>query len=227
VTWLSHNWSISSRARVSAQHRAPGRDADNSGRVNVECHGNVRRARASGELTWYMEGKPGTYLEHSDKPLEGTRVPAHSGLGEVSGMERTIASNLSSPNCLVPATSDHPGTRVSRATQGTAMVGTTIARYARVRPQPSFTQANPNLLFFFSIYFRSMSCPGHMLPPKPVRHEFSHETSAYFLTCLVAASEVSSIPESRISGSSLGGNVEEMGCVLSWSFRSMNNIQSP
>jgi len=72
-----------------------------------------------------------------------------------------------------------------------------------------------------------MSRPGHMLPQKPVRHESSHETLAYFLTCLVAASEVSSILESRISGSSLGGNVEETGRVLSWSFCSMNSIQPP
>ena len=54
-----------------------------------------------------------------------------------------------------------------------------------------------------------------MLPPKPVRSESSLGTPVYFLTRLVAASEVSSILESRISGTSVGGNVEETGRVLS------------
>ena len=54
-----------------------------------------------------------------------------------------------------------------------------------------------------------------MLPPKLVCSESTLKISALFLTYSVAASEVSSILESRISGSSVGGNVEETGRVLS------------
>ena len=79
---------------------------------------------------------------------------------------------------------------------------------------------------FFLNLFCSMSRPGHMLPPKLVCSEFPFRTLAYFLTHLAAASEVSSILESRISGSSIGGNVEETGRVLSRSFHSMASIQS-
>jgi len=176
---------------------------DNSGRVNVtvERHGNVCRARASGKLAWYMEGPPGTYLEHSNKPLKGTWVPAHPGLGGVSGMERTIASNLPSPNSLVPATSDHPGTTVSTATLKEPQWS---ERPSLVMLESDLNPASPKqtrTCFFFSIYFHRMSRPGHMLPPKPVHYESSHKTFAYFLTCLVAASEVSSILEFCISGS--------------------------
>jgi len=41
-------------------------------------------------------------------------------------------------------------------------------------------------------------------------------------TSLTAASEVSSILESRISGSAVGGNVEETGRVLSMSGRTLH-----
>ena len=65
-----------------------------------------------------------------------------------------------------------------------------------------------------------------MLPPKPVSSESPHGTSFLFLTYSEAASEVSSILESRISGSSVSGNVEETGRVLSKSLRSVVSIQS-
>ena len=72
-----------------------------------------------------------------------------------------------------------------------------------------------------------MSRPGHMLPPKLVRPDFFYPTPRFVLTFSAAASEVSSILESRISGSSVGGNVEETGRVLSSYTRSMTSIQSP
>ena len=50
-----------------------------------------------------------------------------------------------------------------------------------------------------------------MLSPKPVCSKCSRKASGHFLTRPPAAPEVSSILKSRISGSSLGGNVEEMG----------------
>ena len=50
-----------------------------------------------------------------------------------------------------------------------------------------------------------------MLSLKPVCSESSHKACVRFLTCLPAASEVSSILESLISGSSLGGNIGETG----------------
>ena len=59
------------------------------------------------------------------------------------------------------------------------------------------------------------SPPVHMLPPSLVRvhcSPYPHRLNKLFL---VAASEVSSILESRIAGTSVGGNVEETDRVLS------------
>ena len=176
----------------------------------------VCRARASGKLMWHMEWKLGTYLEHLNKPLKGTRVPTHSGLVKSVGwneQSRQICQVQILWYWQLPTT---PALQSRQWLSGNCN-GWNNHRSLHLSPTSTQLQpSKPKTAFFLSIYPRSMSRPGHMLLPKPVHHESSHKTFAYFLTYLVAASEVSSILKSCISGSSLGGNIEEMEHILSW-----------
>ncbi|KAG9312866.1 P-loop containing nucleoside triphosphate hydrolase protein [Chiua virens] len=99
-----------------------------------------------------------------------------------------------------------------------------LAAAPRVRPLSFSPNLPPSNVFFCPI--RTARCRAHTLQPSLVGALFSSSEEA--LTCgrtlhtapsvfcrSTAASEVSSILESRISGSSVGGNVEETGRVLS------------
>ena len=140
------------------------------------------------------------------------RARPDSGVKSELGHQLINKSPALSPSPLPLPSSTSLSFMLHRLALRNARVATLAAT-----PQVFFTPARPATQnpLFFSTYFRSMSRPGHMLPPKPVCSESSRKTPICILTFLVAASEVSSILESRISGTSLSGNVEETGRVLS------------
>jgi len=107
-----------------------------------------------------------------------------------------------------------PGGCWVRYRSGLALRDTQVAALA-AGPKVSLPPPGEQVRAHFFLDFRSVPRPGRVLPLGPVCSESSRRVSARFLTCLVAVSEVSSVLGSRILASSLGGNVKEMGRVLS------------